>query len=99
MRIPERGMRFTRITYHADVTQCLGGLQQRPWYIVVSKPSGSVDKYPQESDLVAFRIPPGVSIKMNMGTWHAGKAGWWMAADIASPRWRSSYPTCGWVGW
>ena len=73
MRIPERGMRFTRITYHEDVTQCLGGLQTRPWYIVVSKPSRSVENYPQESDLVAFRIPHGVSIKMNMGTWHAGR--------------------------
>ncbi len=27
MRLPRRGRRFERITYHAQVTQCLGGLQ------------------------------------------------------------------------
>lgn len=27
MRLPRRGRRFERITYHAKVTQCLGGLQ------------------------------------------------------------------------
>jgi hypothetical protein len=27
MRLPHRGRRFDRITYHANVTQCLGGLQ------------------------------------------------------------------------
>lgn len=29
MRLPARGRRFHRITYHARVTQCLGGLQVR----------------------------------------------------------------------
>lgn len=27
MRLPHRGRQFERITYHASVTQCLGGLQ------------------------------------------------------------------------
>ena len=29
MRLPRRGRRFERITFHARVTQCLGGLQAR----------------------------------------------------------------------
>lgn len=72
MRLPERGLSFTRITYHNEVTQCLGGLQSHPWYLVVAKPSGSVACYPKEHELVAFKIPHGVFVKLNKGTWHAG---------------------------
>ena len=44
MRIPRRGLTFDRITYHAKVTQCLGGLSLEPWYLAVAAPSGSVDR-------------------------------------------------------
>jgi len=55
------------------VTQCLGGLNPpQPWYMVVARPSGSVAAYPRPEDLTAFRIPHGVFIKMEPGTWHAG---------------------------
>jgi hypothetical protein len=74
MRIPRRGLAFSRITFHADVTQCLGGLQPRPWYLVVAAPSGSVAAHPQQQDLVAFRIEHGQAVKMHKGTWHAGGA-------------------------
>lgn len=72
MRIPRRGMKFDRITYHAKVTQCLGGLAAKPWYMAVAAPSGSKEKYPRQEDLHAFEIPQGCFIKMNAGTWHAG---------------------------
>lgn len=72
MRIPRRGMKFDRITYHEKVTQCLGGLAAKPWYMAVAAPSGSREKYPQKGDLHAFEIPQGSFIKMHAGTWHAG---------------------------
>ncbi|KAI7843029.1 hypothetical protein COHA_003361 [Chlorella ohadii] len=75
MRLPRRGRRFERITYHAQVTQCLGGLQPAsPWFLVVARPTLSVEAYPRQADLAAFRIPHGVFVKMHKGTWHAG--GW-----------------------
>uniref|UniRef100_A0A383WDS5 Ureidoglycolate hydrolase n=1 Tax=Tetradesmus obliquus TaxID=3088 RepID=A0A383WDS5_TETOB len=73
MRLPKRGLCFSRITYHASVTQCLGGLNPgQPWYMVVAAPSGSVAAYPQQQQLVAFKVPHGVFLKMKEGTWHAG---------------------------
>ena len=58
MRLPSRGLTFDRITYHASVTQCLGGLGEQPWYIVVAKPTGSLEAWPQLNDLQAFRCYP-----------------------------------------
>ncbi|KAL6751912.1 RmlC-like cupin domain-containing protein [Haematococcus lacustris] len=73
MRIPKRGLHFNRITYHAKVTQCLGVLSPpAPWYMAVARPSGSVDNFPTAQDLTVFRIPHGVFVKMEKGTWHAG---------------------------
>eukprot|EP00887_Chlorella_sp_A99_P000122 scaffold16.g122.t1 len=73
MRLPPRGRRFSRITYHARVTQCLGGVQPRAWYLGVAVPTLSLDRPPAQADLVAFRIPHGVCIKLHRGTWHAGE--------------------------
>lgn len=72
MRLPRRGLKFHRITFHEQVSQCLGLLNPGHWYMVVSKPSESVQNYPRTEDLVAFRIPHGCFIKMEPGTWHAG---------------------------
>lgn len=74
MRLRDRGKAFDRITFHRNVTQCLGGLSCEPWYIGVSKATLDVDKYPDpdKGDIVVFKIPHGVFIKMNAGTWHAG---------------------------
>ena len=55
MRLPSRGLAFDRITYHSNVTQCLGGLGQQPWYLAVAEPSGSLEAWPQLCDLQAFR--------------------------------------------
>lgn len=38
MSLPATGLRFDRITYHADVTQCLGGLGYDHWYLAVAAP-------------------------------------------------------------
>lgn len=72
MRLPTRGMTFDRITYHADVTQCIGGLGSTPWYLAVAAPSGSLEAPPAENDLHAFQIPEGSFVKLHQGTWHAG---------------------------
>jgi ureidoglycolate hydrolase len=73
MRLPERGRKFHRITYHARVTQCLGCVQPGvPWYLAVAKPTGSRERFPRQNDLTAFRIPHGVIVRLHAGTWHAG---------------------------
>ena len=72
MHLPKRGLTFDRITYHASVTQCLGGLSPASWYLAVAAPSGSVEKAPAEHDLHAFKIPAGKCVKLHQGTWHAG---------------------------
>lgn len=48
MRLPQRGRRFHRITFHAKVTQCLGSLQPGHWYLTVAKPTMSVEQYPKQ---------------------------------------------------
>ncbi|GIL79484.1 hypothetical protein Vretimale_18366 [Volvox reticuliferus] len=73
MRLPARGLRFHRITYHGKVTQCLGGLTPpHPWYMALATPTGSLERYPRSEDIRVFRIPFGSFIKMEVGTWHAG---------------------------
>ena len=69
MRKPKTGLYFDRITYHRQVTQCLGAATPKHWFMAVAAPSES---YPKPNDITAFRIPYGVFIKMNCGTWHAG---------------------------
>lgn len=48
MRLPKRGKTFGRITFHAQVTQCLGAIQPGWWYLVVAKPTLSLSKFPQK---------------------------------------------------
>jgi len=75
MRLPHRGRTFDRITFHRNVTQCLGILAPvEPWFLVVAAPTMNEDDYPalEDGDLWAFKIPHGLIIKLNEGTWHAG---------------------------
>ena len=69
MRLDRRGLTFKTIVHHANVTQCLGSTQGHPWYMAVA-PRDVVT--PSAEDMRAFRIPPGVYIKLHCGTWHAG---------------------------
>lgn len=38
MNLRRTGMRFDRITHHAQVTQCLCGMGAEPWYLAVARP-------------------------------------------------------------
>lgn len=78
MRLPRRGRTFSKITYHGQVTQCLGSLSPpQNWFLVVAAPTMDVSAWPRREDLVAFRIPHGVIVKLHVGTWHAGPLGDW----------------------
>lgn len=52
------------------MTQCLAPASSDYWYMVVA--ARDVKPHPKEDDLHAFRIPPGVIVKLERGTWHAG---------------------------
>lgn len=57
-----------------------------PWFLVVARPTLSVESYPQQQDLAAFRIPHGVFVKLHKGTWHAGgRAGRGAAGIVQCP--------------
>lgn len=70
MRLPYRGLKFDRITRHHQVTQCLGALEGKEWFIAVAPPSS--EALPDWEQITAFRIPGNCFIKLNIGTWHAG---------------------------
>jgi ureidoglycolate hydrolase len=74
MGLSGRGQRFSRITRHRQVTQCLASVGGRPWWIAVAPPFGVDDPEAQPAleDIKAFRIPGDVAIKLHRGTWHAG---------------------------
>ena len=72
MRLPKTGLTFDRITYHANVTQCLSGVQDAPWFLAVGAPSGSVHEPPSRDTLRVFQIPHSHIVKLHAGSWHAG---------------------------
>lgn len=39
MHIEDRPLKFSTITHHASVTQCLGSIRGHTWYLGVAKPS------------------------------------------------------------
>jgi hypothetical protein len=39
MRLQDRPLKFSTITHHASVTQCLGSIGGHNWYLGVAKPS------------------------------------------------------------
>lgn len=70
MRLHQRDMKFDRITRHLQVTQCLGSLEGKEWFIAVARPGDS--PIPDWESITAFRIPGNCFIKLEVGTWHAG---------------------------
>lgn len=70
MRLAYRGLKFDRITRHHQVTQCLGSLEGKEWFIAVARPCETIG--PDWESITAFKIPGNCFIKLNMGTWHAG---------------------------
>lgn len=73
MQIPHRGLVFDKIARHRRVSQCLGSLQGKEWFMAVAAPTGFADDaHPRLQDIAAFRIPGDRIIKLHVGTWHAG---------------------------
>jgi hypothetical protein len=70
MRLPARGLTFSRITHHARVTQCLAGAGADPWYLAVARPGAAPPL--RAADLVCFAVTPPAALAMRAGTWHAG---------------------------
>lgn len=83
MRLKDRSFGFSKITHHANVTQCLGSIGGHVWYLGVAKPSlieddkvesGSGHLYtpPTVEEVRVFRVSGPKFLKLNRGTWHVG---------------------------
>jgi ureidoglycolate lyase len=74
MRIPARGLTFTRITRHRRVTQALASVGGHAWFLGVAPPLALADPQaePALDAIRAFRIPGDVAVMLHKGTWHAG---------------------------
>lgn len=87
MHLQDRKLKFTMITHHANVTQCLGAVGGDEWFLGVAKPSivdgseinGAVKAAaghyylpPRPEDVLVFRVAGAKFLKLNVGTWHAG---------------------------
>ncbi len=66
-----RGLLFSKMARHRRVSQCLGSLQGKEWYMAVAAPTVG-DSRPRLEDIAAFCIPGDRIIKLHVGTWHAG---------------------------
>jgi ureidoglycolate hydrolase len=65
-----RGLEFSKMARHRRVSQCLGSLQGKEWFMAVAAPSENAAARPE--NITAFRIPGNRIIKLHVGTWHAG---------------------------
>jgi ureidoglycolate hydrolase len=73
MHLRDRGLRFGKLARHRRVSQCLGALQGKEWFMAVAAPQDLDDSArPRLEDVAAFRIPGDCVIKMHVATWHAG---------------------------
>ena len=70
MHQQHRGMIFSKMARHRRVSQCLGSLQGKHWFMAVAAPTKN--DAPRLEDVAAFRIPGDRIIKLHVGTWHAG---------------------------
>ncbi|KAG2601700.1 uncharacterized protein LOC120708556 [Panicum virgatum] len=67
MRLQDRPLKFSSITHHASVTQCLGSIGGQDWYLGVAKPSivdgpseqsGQEGRKPLQSRAGHYYLPP-----------------------------------------
>ncbi|KAJ3336895.1 hypothetical protein HDU93_002008 [Gonapodya sp. JEL0774] len=73
MHLPRRGLRIESIARHKKVTQCLGSVTGRGWYMGVALPSATDPAgRPDLSTFKVFYIPKESGIKLDEGIWHAG---------------------------
>ena len=63
-----RGLRFGKMARHIRVSQCLGSIGGKDWYLGVAAPGESVAL----DEVAAFHIPGDRIVKLHVGTWHAG---------------------------
>lgn len=64
---------FKNLARHRRVSQCLGSLHGKPWFIAVAPPGDPADgARPDLARLIAFRVAGDCVIKLHVGTWHAG---------------------------
>ena len=69
----KRGLVFTSLARHRRVSQCLGAMGGKEWFIAVAPPNDLADgTKPDLGRLAAFRIPGDCVIKLHVATWHAG---------------------------
>ena len=58
MRLKKNGLVFSKLARHRRVTQCLGSLQGKEWFVAVAPPGEMTDGAgPELARLAAFRIP------------------------------------------
>jgi ureidoglycolate hydrolase len=73
MQQRKRGLVFLSLARHRRVSQCLGALQGKEWFIAVAPPNDLADGTRPDLDrLAAFLIPGDCVIKLHVATWHAG---------------------------
>jgi ureidoglycolate hydrolase len=73
MELKGRGLVFTSMARHRRVSQCLGALGGKEWFIAVAPPNDPAEGTKPELDkIAAFRIPGDRIIKLHVATWHAG---------------------------
>ncbi|KAL2249221.1 UNVERIFIED_CONTAM: hypothetical protein Sindi_2395800 [Sesamum indicum] len=68
MHLEDRPLKFSTITHHASVTQCLGSIGGHVWYLGVAKPSildpieikGTVGADVVQSHCGHFYLPPAI---------------------------------------
>jgi hypothetical protein len=67
MRLEKQPLKFSSITHHANVTQCLGSIGGQDWYLAVAKPSvvdgaseqsGQGGRKPVQSPAGHYYLPP-----------------------------------------
>jgi len=63
-----RGLKFGKMARHMRVSQCLGAIGGKDWYLGVAAPGDSV----APDEVSAFHIPGDRIVKLHVGTWHAG---------------------------
>jgi len=73
MDLKKNGLVFSKMARHRRVSQCLGSMQGKDWFIGVAPPNNLADGTRPDLDrIAAFRIGGSCVIKLHVATWHAG---------------------------
>jgi len=73
MDLKKNGLVFSKMARHRRVSQCLGSMQGKDWFIGVAPPNNLADGTRPDLDrIAAFRIGGHCVIKLHVATWHAG---------------------------